>query len=587
MKREQIHNGELQDNIKAGLQKKYRAILSRQLTPANIDNFADEALKSLITLTKEVTESYAREKNLILPEHLGRDLEDEAFRYYEIQNVSLLLEKAQEKLETLGEVSDLIEHLNWQHIEEIITPPEKNKNILPGNGEFTRDMIPRLKTLLYILKERGVALEKITLLDGIVTTDMVRQTSYVTIVIPEIDRLAQICDEEGNASYAFKLSGIDVETINRMTKTEKNNLITDHPGIGVRFHQGLHWRERTESYLFEEIPDGRDEEEMKAPLPANILRPVYGEFDPWSRFATDEDGRHWGTRAAIARRLGKSFVIFRKRIQDSRLEIRPVVDAIGRPQNGYCFEQLVQLFPELFTQRQPEKEGEWRGFWLDTGTGRHWSTGGGLMRKFEVNDWITIKRYANQNNLSTIKIIDLKGREADAYCYEDFLEIEDFMEFLTAPEVEQEGDWMGYWIDDAGKHWAPVGILANHFSTTNPTINQFAHKGKLNSKKLKSRTGEIFSSFCREDLGANREFMEFIQIPKVDPEGQWIGFWTDASGNHWGPKRRLAQKLATTESPMSRLIARHPELSSQPIKDSRGKVWAGFCYEDIKKIIES
>lgn len=584
---EKLQSPESHDQVKALLQKRHRAILGRQLVPADIDTFADRAIEELIALAKEATESYAREKELVIEGDKRKDFEDEAFQYYGLQSVSDLLEKAQEKLEVMQEISRFTaEHLNWEHLKTVITPPEKQRSGLePGNGEFAHDMIPRLKTMLFILRERGVALERVTLMDGIVTPDMVRQTSYATLVIPEINRLAQVCDEEGNASYIFKLSGINVEAINRMTKPEKQELIVRQPGIGVRFKQGPNWREKAEFYLFEEIPTEQNEARTAVPLGERPLMPLYGELDSWSGFAVDEESRHWGIRAAIAKKLGKGYVIFRKRIHDARLETRSMLDALDRVQTGYCFEQLTELFPELVTGKPVEKEGEWRGFWTDPQTGNHWATGGGLMRKFGVNDWKTIKRYAEENNLPSIKITDAAGRQADAYCYEAFLALESFMEFLTAPQVEKDGIWTGYLMDGEGKHWAPVGVLADHFKTTDHTINRYAKEANLHTKKVRTKYGEVTTAFRLEDFEANSDFMAFLTIPRVEKEGEWAGFLADEKSNHWGAQWRIAQKLNVSEGTVHRLVAKHPELPSRLVKDMRGKVHPGFCYEEIRGVM--
>lgn len=591
MSLEAVPSIETPEQIKLRLQEKYRAILGQQLTLTDINKFIEEIITELVELTGEVTESYAKEKGLKLEENSGKNFEDEAFFHYGLEKVSDLLDKAQEKLEIAQEVSGFVaQNINVVHLEEVITPPEKTKDsLVPGNGgEFAPNMIPRLETALFILREGGVPLENITLMDGIVTPRMLRQTSYVTVVIPEINRLIQVCDEEGNVSYIFKLSSVNVDTINRMTKPEKNELIANHPGIGIRFRQSSHWREIVESYLFDEIPadDGSDETEGGS-YGQEVLVPQYGELDSWRGFAVDEQGRHWGTRPYLAKKLGRSYSTLTQKKQDPRVEIRSIFDVQGRVQPGYCLEQLLGLFPELLTERRVEKDGEWQGFWIDSETGKHWSTAFGLQQKFGVKAWQTIKQYAQAHNLPTISVTDMRGHYGDANCYEDFLAIDSFMELVTMPKVESEGKWVGYWIDSSGKHWAHTGTLASHFETQDSTLKKFIEWAQLPQIFLRSRAGDPSPAFCLEDLEADQQLKDFINIPRVENGTEWAGFWTDEKDRHWGTRRQIAKKCGTNEFAIKRIEVRHPDLRSQMIKTAMGRPRKSFCYEDIVEIMNS
>gem|GEM_PF-1800986 len=588
---EQLQSVESQEQIKSRLQERYQGIIGKQLTPGDIDTFAEDIIAELMTLTEEVTKAYAKESGLDLEEYKGKDFEDEAFLHYELERVSDLLEKAQEKLEIVREVSGFVaQNINIVHLEEVITPTEKESNSLqPGNGEeFAPDMIPRLTTALYILREGGVPLENITLMDGIVTPDMLRQTSYVTVVVPEIDRLMSVCDEEGNASYIFKLSLVNVETINRMTKPEKNDLIASQPGIGVRFNQGPRWRERVESFLFEEIPAPNQKEEVIEQTPEQeVLTPSYGEFDPWRGFAVDEQGRHWGIRFTITKKIGRSYTILDNRIHNPRIETRPILNALSQIKPSYCYEQLLALFPEMLADRQVEREGEWEGFWMNPETGKHWSTGLGIQNKFGIKDWVTVKRYVVKYALPSTSINDLTGRRAEAYCYEDFLALEPFMEFVTAPQVELKGKWAGYWVDKSGKHWAPLGVLAHSLQAVFSTIERIIEEAMLPKMILRARTGTVSTAYSIEDLEESNQYKEFVNAPLVEKEGEWEGFLTDNNGKHWGNLDRIAEKLNAVRTTTRRLAAKHPELPSKTIKNLRGKPHQGFCYEDIQEVMNS
>jgi hypothetical protein len=287
---------------------------------------------------------------------------------------------------------------------------------------------------------------------------------------------------------------------------------------------------------------------------------------------------------SIIKKLDRTYIIFKKRESDPRLKTMITRDMFGRPKPSYCFEQFLELFPELRQEEvaKIETEGEWRGFWTDPETGKHWGSVAALRKKTGINDWITIKRYLKKSDLEQMSVRDLVGRSTKGYRYEDFLELDEFVDFLTAPRVNEEGEWVGFLVDDAGKHWAPLGVLADYFKTESHTVGVYIKKLGLSSKNVKTRVGEIIPAFCLEDLKAYDDFVEFLNLPKVDKEGPWAGFLTDENGQHWGPILQISNKLLVHRGKIDSLIKKYPEeFQTMTVKDTKGKPHIDYCIEKI------
>lgn len=236
-------------------------ILNKQLTVENIETFAEDALTETIQLTEDILIQYRDN-----PEFHGdttfsvKQQEDEAFK-------TLGLSDIQEIFQSIIEVKDKIDSLkaymrvNAKNIDEVITPPDTSP--LPrGEGSWEQKrMFPRVLTLLYILEnDFDILPTNVHISIGMVTSEMVRQTSYVRVDVPGLNRTVYLCDEEGNASYIFDTIKIDervltLDDIDIDSKGDKNSLISRYPGIGIRLRQTNMWRSRIADALRESLPE--------------------------------------------------------------------------------------------------------------------------------------------------------------------------------------------------------------------------------------------------------------------------------------------------------------------------------------------
>lgn len=222
--------------------KRLSSLLSTELTPKNIDNYADSALGGLITLIEEVLDNYSQDMptaDLNLAE-----LEDKAFAYYDLPNISDTLDYLAIVRNSLRDIDVVIEKAS--SINSVIIPTDKTKTITKSTGEGvferpTRES--RVKTVLFMLQQDYEIdvknSESLTIISGTLNGDMIRKSSYYLIAVPGLQRSMLVCDEDGNASYVFDQDrmnqyGIDNDDLMAKMKPELNSLIEDHEGLGKR-----------------------------------------------------------------------------------------------------------------------------------------------------------------------------------------------------------------------------------------------------------------------------------------------------------------------------------------------------------------
>ena len=217
------------------------SILNVQLNVENINTYADDAFNNLVAFAGQKVSDY---KKITSIEGLSdKEIEDKAFKYYEIGDINSILDFIAEKAQEIRGLDGIIDRAANLKI-VVVQPDAITPNLATGNGEFKeKKMIDRLKTVLFILKEdfdvdvndeQQLSIEK-----GVIGDNMMRKTSYYLVNAPTIDRTLLICDEEGNASYVFNSKVLKEKEISNnqlihFTKSELNDLIEETPELGRR-----------------------------------------------------------------------------------------------------------------------------------------------------------------------------------------------------------------------------------------------------------------------------------------------------------------------------------------------------------------
>lgn len=300
------------ETLKEEARKILADILDTRLTVEEIEEFADIALNKTIDLIAYLVGEYDTNQNFEGDEKLSRQQKEN--RVCE----KLGIDNIDDILQSILVVGDRIRRLKKSVGDRqeksglVITPPDSGEVVMAkGAGvasepeEFKQNkLVPRLLTLAYIIEtDFGINIEEsvdsVNFIKGEVPENALRKTPYVRVIVPSLNRVVYVCDEENNVSYVFdskKLEehGIKIEDLDLKTKKEKNALIQQYPGVGVRIKQHLHWRDMISFCLGSDLPAQRPEKEIVRVPKSRAVRPEFQkskyEWLHWEKFV--EDVRH-------------------------------------------------------------------------------------------------------------------------------------------------------------------------------------------------------------------------------------------------------------------------------------------------------
>ncbi len=259
------------ETMQKAFKERLQAILTSQLTVENIDFFADTAYDNLTAVADDVVKQYTVQfpKESALYINPSKEIEDVAFKAFDLGEVGEMLDNIQAVKE---KIDSLKLYINTEvlNTETVIIPPQEGVEVQSpeeGTDENIQEkkLIPRLLTLLYILEhDFNLTPEDLSVTKGSVRPEMWRKEPYYRVDVPSLERQVYICDEEGNASYIFDAAklralGISIEKLDASDKGEKNALIVQHPGIGVRIIQTSSWRQ----YVSQALVDIKAKESAK------------------------------------------------------------------------------------------------------------------------------------------------------------------------------------------------------------------------------------------------------------------------------------------------------------------------------------
>src|SRR3990167_2039624 len=239
---------------KAKYQAQLKKIINVELTPGNIGTFLGKSLSDLSSLADEASHDYASVK--IVPGENQTAIEDEAFKFFQLNAIPELLDTIEEKRKTLDIVNKHIAS-SLIKVPTVHTPPDLREDPeSEGDGEMKpREDCDRLKLVLYILiHDFKLDLAEAILTSGVNTPEMRRKESYITVDVPELNRILEVCDEVGNRTFVYNRKklfefGKTADGLREMTKLEKRTWLRENPGSGISFVEGGHWRDDIAWYL--------------------------------------------------------------------------------------------------------------------------------------------------------------------------------------------------------------------------------------------------------------------------------------------------------------------------------------------------
>ncbi len=588
------------ESEKETFRERLHFIINKPLTVETINTFAEDALKDLIVLVGEVTAEYKdryADELSNFPDQAT--LENAACEEFGLTGTSELLDLIQNKVDQLHHLDLFIENDVIQSPETITPPDALSPSFGSGEGREVKKpaVVPRLKTLLYILEtDFSIDLDDITVTTGTNKSSMMRELSYVTVQAPDIRRVVQVCDEEGNASYVFDAEqmeqhSITVEDLNAATKEEKNELIKKYPLLGIRVIQHPEWRSTvTELLAVQIINPAKAEDERKESRhdvsseikqkKSDAPKVSTAELDPWKGFWEDEQGKHWGPISTLGKMLGVSDSIIYPTIRDFQLTVCDIRDQSNREAKGFCLEDLRESLEGHLAIPQTERTGEWRGFYTDE-DGRHWGPIKVMERKLKVSYRFIYKKI-EPLTLSTLDVKDIGGHKVAGYCLED---VENALrEHISSPQVEKVGEWRGFYADKDGRHWGAINSISPKLKVSSAFIYKKIEPLTLSTLDVKDIGGHKIEGYCLEDV--ENVLRDHTSSPQVEKVGEWRGFYADKDGRHWGPVTRIASRLGVSRDIIRASIKKFKP-DSLSIRGYGGQSVDCFCLETIKAYTDS
>lgn len=241
-----IESDEAANNYKAELD----GIISRPLTPESIDAYADQALEDLIIIVQKTISAFVSQSKCVY--ETKQDMENAAFDYYGLGNIEVTLDYIADKADEIRNLNTVIS--GAELINGIIVPPDPiEKRERMGSESEVVELIPRLKTLLFVLSnDFDVDLnnpDEFRLKKGLIGRQMMRRESYYTVEIPKLKRTVLVCDERKNATYIFDLTvadklGVSSDDLSGLTKIGLHNLLDKTPTLGSSLRYSNHFVSR-------------------------------------------------------------------------------------------------------------------------------------------------------------------------------------------------------------------------------------------------------------------------------------------------------------------------------------------------------
>jgi len=558
------------------------SVINKPLTPENINTYFEEALNETAELAERVRKTYEHIRRH--PRLTTAQVEDRAFSHFGLQAIPEILTLIEKKRAEISEVNLLLQS-RIQQIPEVIVPPDRQRpGIVAGSGTYEApDVLNRLKTLLYVLKEDGVDISSLTMKQGQIADAMMRKISYVSVEIPALNRLGLICDEEGNVSYFLDLKRIaESKKMPReyleMTKDTLNAAIASDPTLGIKLRYSQSWIERIREALHEPFLEG-----APRPEPSDIPQVSTTELDPWRNFYLADDGKHYGTINAISERMrsenieGSTDKTLERRIR--RLPTQNIMQ-VGRVRVGYSYEDAAAAVEDLLSRPQVAESGEWEGF--HEINDEHFGSATAIGNKLNLAS-TTITGRVKELNLPAVPLRDLAGKKIDGYSYEKVAE--SYSEFLSRPVADEGGEWMGLYAENNIHYGSITAILRRldreHLTTNRPVVDRYIKEQSISHRDIQSAGGEPVEAYPYETV---REYIRtFLSYPLADQTGEWAGF-AAIEEKHWGSPKILARKMDIGRAKI-REVASNANLPTKHTRDHGGHEYENaYALEDVQPL---
>ena len=281
-------NNEL-DALKTEFAARLTAAVNEPLTLGNTDTYVDDALKKVIDLVDTVVDKYDAQPGAEwqqLGGANGKEHEDAALKHFGLEDVEGILRNLDDKASQFAVIDGVIAQAN--EASDVFVPPDSTpvpQATGSGTGMEKKGKQPKLENLLFVLmNDFGIDPddpEAVSIVRGIVNTNMMREEPYYQVTVPGIDKVILVCQEYGNATFVFNGEWVR-EQVNSnrpseseperpladYTKEELGKLIKDNPGQGAR----ILTKKNFTANLVNALKGGFSQQKLDKPVDTRYLR---------------------------------------------------------------------------------------------------------------------------------------------------------------------------------------------------------------------------------------------------------------------------------------------------------------------------
>lgn len=320
----------------------------------------------------------------------------------------------------------------------------------------------------------------------------------------------------------------------------------------------------------------------KAAAPEGLDLPTTETNGVWQDFYEESSENHWGTVAAIAKKLQVS-----ERFLQYTLRNKPTKWILNRSNRKPYVAYRVEDFEAEKLPPPLDKSGDWKAFHVDN-AGSHWGNISRLAAKLNVND-VTIKKYIPED-LPTIDVW-APGSQGwrQAYRYEDIVKVPAIAKIVEGmkmlPRSAEEGPTKGFFSDSIdGTSWGTIVALARVLPFKQTAVTTFIRK----HPELLTRPGMVgnvnqertFYNYEQISEILRQENPELIIPEHVGVQDEWKDFEVDAEGNYWGTAKDIAEKLGKGYAQIKRRLEGKPSKMVPLPRGQKGRPKELFQFKD-------
>lgn len=301
----------------------FAAIIGRELDARTVSSYADEALDNLISMVESILLTYSDNTMANTPK-----AERERYALVQAGLDPNTIEVTLDHIARIADSTKLIDELIIQKTERnntVLVPPDHHEmNIQPGNGSFesSKEIIPKLKTLLLLLKEEfAIDLESddVRIATGTLDTTMMRGQSYNLVEIESLNRFVLVCDEMGNTTFVFDTekcvqTGFTPKEVGNLSKSQLKELLLLMPELGKKIDYSQEYVNHLANALIEQVPPNENPEQTLQEI--RLLSP---------KVETIAEG--YMSRKSLSDSLGLSFDTVQRAIDNLGSQLGVIVQA--------------------------------------------------------------------------------------------------------------------------------------------------------------------------------------------------------------------------------------------------------------------